>query len=940
VRAGGIYETIWEVNGWGEEVRSTDGVGNTRRWEYDGAGQIVVLIDGYGNETKYEWNEIGKLAGVAYPEGNKETYEYNHLGMVEKIEDDEGMVWEGAYDEAGRLMKERGRPGIEKEYRYDALGRVVEVRSGGEVVERYRYEDRGRVLTYTDGNGGQFLQEKNGYGELVEETNRLGDRRKYEYDGEGRVVGLEQYSGKGISKEYRNGQGEETVTYQDGTTVVMIKDLGGNVVRAEGETGTIRYTYDAGGKLAEQYDEGSRERTVYEYDGAGRRVRMVSGNREVRYSYGKNNEVVSVRDIVQGLQVSYEYDRNGREVKRTYGNGVRQETRYDGAGRVVVVRELDSGNRLIRGEGYVYDEAGRRSHGVDGEGRVTKYEYDRQSRIAMVLYPWSEGKAEVDREEAEGAGLYFTVEKGSGERYTLGSSELGRLRGVMEQVRPGMGNVVSGVQMVWRESYEYDVNGNRVSKTTPWGRIVYGYDEENRLITKGDIKYTYDPDGNLLREAGVLREAIYEYNGQDRMASSVVTDRGTRTRVTSRYGYDGLGRRTVVQDSGGTMRTLYDGLSFEVIREGETYGDGSFTTRDSAGSMATVNRGTEGSRYRWVSEGMNELRTRAVGEYGEATERYRGIKVTLYGRGEAVGVVRSTSVGSGTVYLGKDRLGSVKTTTGTYGSVEGRYEYDVFGVPYAGDLTGGMDLGYTGKGYDVTTGLYNYGYRDYQPGVARFTTIDPVRDGVNWYAYVNNDPVNWIDPWGLDSALLTKKGSVFGAGHSAHAVQNYDAYGNVTGWTVYEVGPTSGSYLSSNPLDPIQAVLAGSLGGSSVGSTSGINAGIRAGTGTTLVGRAVASIVMVGVNTYTVGLNDFPDQFNRITVFNTTSEEDNLIRNASKQLGENFGKYNILTNNCSQYSAAALAAGGLKTTQFLVPNIAHTYADKNNESRIAYQCNK
>jgi RHS repeat-associated protein len=200
------------------------------------------------------------------------------------------------------------------------------------------------------------------------------------------------------------------------------------------------------------------------------------------------------------------------------------------------------------------------------------------------------------------------------------------------------------------------------------------------------------------------------------------------------------------------MRTLYDGLSFEVIREGETYGDGSFTTRDSAGSMATVNRGTEGSRYRWVSEGVNEARTRAVGEYGEATERYRGIKVTLYGRGEAVGVVRSTSTGSGTVYLGKDLLGSVKTTTGTYGSVEERYEYDVFGVPYRGDLTGGMDLGYTGKGYDVTTGLYNYGYRDYQPGVARFTTVDPVRDGVNWYAYVNNDPVNWIDPWGLTAS--------------------------------------------------------------------------------------------------------------------------------------------------------------------------------------------
>jgi RHS repeat-associated protein len=134
-----------------------------------------------------------------------------------------------------------------------------------------------------------------------------------------------------------------------------------------------------------------------------------------------------------------------------------------------------------------------------------------------------------------------------------------------------------------------------------------------------------------------------------------------------------------------------------------------------------------------------------VGEYEEAGERYRGITVTLYGKGEAV----SLSTTRGTVYLGKDVLGSVRTTTGVSGSIEERYEYDVFGVPYQGDLTQGMDLGYTGKPYDAVTGLYDYGYRDYKAEVARFTSEDPIRDGSNWYAYVNNDPVNWVDPWGL-----------------------------------------------------------------------------------------------------------------------------------------------------------------------------------------------
>jgi RHS repeat-associated protein len=76
---------------------------------------------------------------------------------------------------------------------------------------------------------------------------------------------------------------------------------------------------------------------------------------------------------------------------------------------------------------------------------------------------------------------------------------------------------------------------------------------------------------------------------------------------------------------------------------------------------------------------------------------------------------------------------------------------NAFGKPYAGDLTQGMNLGYTGKPYDAVTGMYNYGYRDYQPEMARFTTVEPIRDEGNWFAYVNNDPVNWVDLWGLET---------------------------------------------------------------------------------------------------------------------------------------------------------------------------------------------
>jgi YD repeat-containing protein len=116
------------------------------------------------------------------------------------------------------------------------------------------------------------------------------------------------------------------------------------------------------------------------------------------------------------------------------------------------------------------------------------------------------------------------------------------------------------------------VNGNRATKTTPWGKITYTYDAENRLIAKGTITYTYDRDGNLLTETGGYREARYEYNGQNRMAHSEVTDRVKNTAAVSEYTYDAYGRRTIAQDTGrAAMRTLYDGFTFEVIRESEAW---------------------------------------------------------------------------------------------------------------------------------------------------------------------------------------------------------------------------------------------------------------------------------------------------------------------------------------------------------------------------------
>jgi RHS repeat-associated protein len=764
VTAGGLYTETWHINAWEEATQRVDGEGNERSWKYDGAGKLAASIDGYGRETRYTWNAIGKVEKIAYPDESEVHYEYNYLGLVTKITDGEGTRWQGGYDETGRLVWEKGRPGIDKAYKYDALGRVTEVKTGGDVTERYSYGSRGRTVTFTDGAGNAFTQEKNEYAEIAGETDRLGDRQTYEYDSEGRLITKTAYSGKRVTTERRDSTGTVTTSYADGSQSVILRDNGGNITSATGASGTLRYRYDAGGKLVMQQDERAGETTEYAYNKAGQRTRMGSGNRGVHYYSGKNGELAEVIDYLQHLEVKYEYDAMGRETRRVYRNGVKQETFYDKAGRVTMIRETNPSRDLLRAEGYLYDEQGRRSYSVDELGNVTVYQYDNQSRLAIVLTPWTEEKSAADKQEAAEAGLFFSNEKGSPERYSVQLGDLARMRELLNRYAYDRGPLVAYNQILWRETYTYDVNGNRASKTTPWGKITYAYDEENRLVKKGYIVYAYDKDGNLLTEKGDYREARYEYNGQNRMAYSETRNKEKNTIAVSKYTYDAYGRRTIAQDEGrAAMRTLYDGFTFEVIRESEAFNSGNFTVSGVQQAVIPSTSTTDSnklSRHRLVTEGYStwlgdsapqpqtgQRATEPMPEY-----RYAGINVTLYANGEAVAINRYSTrdFTGGTAYLGKDILGSVRGVSNEWGQLEERYEYDAFGKPYKGDLDSGMNLGYTGKPYDTATGMYNYGYRDYVPEVARFTTVDPIRDGRNWFAYVNNDPVNYVDLWGLE----------------------------------------------------------------------------------------------------------------------------------------------------------------------------------------------
>jgi RHS repeat-associated protein len=60
------------------------------------------------------------------------------------------------------------------------------------------------------------------------------------------------------------------------------------------------------------------------------------------------------------------------------------------------------------------------------------------------------------------------------------------------------------------------------------------------------------------------------------------------------------------------------------------------------------------------------------------------------------------------------------------------------------------NIRFPGRYYMAETGLNQNYFRDYDPQVGRYVESDPVglRGGINTYAYVADDPINGIDPFG------------------------------------------------------------------------------------------------------------------------------------------------------------------------------------------------
>jgi RHS repeat-associated protein len=107
-------------------------------------------------------------------------------------------------------------------------------------------------------------------------------------------------------------------------------------------------------------------------------------------------------------------------------------------------------------------------------------------------------------------------------------------------------------------------------------------------------------------------------------------------------------------------------------------------------------------------------------------------------------------------YLHSDALGTTRAWSNSSGTKTDSLDTDAFGMVVSSSGSTPKPFGFAGQhGYQSdATGLQRLGHRYYDASTGRFISRDPIRDGYNWYGYCENDPVNSVDPEGLNPGAI------------------------------------------------------------------------------------------------------------------------------------------------------------------------------------------
>lgn len=492
----------------------------------------------------------------------------------------------------------------------------------------------------------------------------------------------------------------------------------------------------------------------YTYDGFDRPKRTNfpdSKFQEVAYATGVNkDDDVTTITTRAGQTFTATYDKLHRRLTK-FGSPTVNYT-YDLMGRLLTA-SVPTGNSHIPTGTWTrtYDTAGRRSTEVlpsSSGGKTVQYHWDAASNRIGLTYP--DGTCiltqydSVNRVTANwsnpASASCISQPSGWALQWAKYFDTAGRMWAML---RPTTTGYNTQTLFVFSEpDTQVGVVGNYLQPgaggTFGWSAsISYAYNpqrQESARATAGSALLAHPP--------AIMASSAYSANNVNQFVGSYIG--GTSLTWDNNGNLTADGTRTYTYDAEGAGHILTATVGSTTVG---TYEYDPFGRRFSKTTAA-------GKTYYVHDELDNE-----IAEYNASWQ----LQVRMAYDPAYLAPVAMTKADGTVTFNYFDRVGSVVAVANAAGVPLTQYAYLPFGdsSPSAAAISdcygstcgsmAGTGFGYVGYRYDHETGLYHTGARYYDPRLARFLQMDPIGQagGLNLYAYVDNDPLNLVDPTGL-----------------------------------------------------------------------------------------------------------------------------------------------------------------------------------------------
>ena len=533
-------------------ISNTDPLGYTENYSYDPVGNRTSVIDANGNTTAYEYDELNRLTRITSPMGNETQFNYDGLGNITERTDPNGNTTSYGYDVLNQLITTSYPDGSNAVNQYDAAGNIVQISN----------------------------------------TGGIGDITTYQYDALNRVISTE--TNYGIFSKVVN------YTY----------DNVGNRISLAAPGGTITWNYDALNRIVNVTDQNGGQ-TEYEYDGVGNRISMGYPNNIITpYEYDDANRLIdlittsSTGDTIQ--RFAYEYDPVGNKTMEIHEDGSYITYEYDDVRRLINVTRIIPTYYCIPtadcsyGDGFTDFTMADISNldsgcSPDGYGDFTYMSTDLtagNTYDVTMASGWADQQVclwidfndnkELEEDERLLTDVALAI---AGQTYTFEvfipldvSDVTTRMRiranwensaadpcanfsyGETEDYTVVIGGGGPTRDITLYTLYTYDVVGNRLTKNENGNITYYEYNEDDRVLSAGDVSFSYDNNGNRITKIDTDGTTYYEFDYENRLINVTLPDDSYIS-----YYYSPEGKR-LSKDENGWLKYYLFGSPF-VIEE-------------------------------------------------------------------------------------------------------------------------------------------------------------------------------------------------------------------------------------------------------------------------------------------------------------------------------------------------------------------------------------